>query len=53
MRLILGALLILAVTNLSKANSACILWDRDGLNNAGGCVVEGEIEETVSNSSEK
>lgn len=43
---ILGALLLLAVINLSTAKSACILWDKDG--NA-GCVVEGEIEENVRN----
>lgn len=41
---ILGALLLLAVINLSTAKNACILWDKDG--NA-GCVVEGEIEENV------
>lgn len=46
--IILGALLILAVTNLSNAKSACILWDKVGDINNAGCVAEGEIEENVS-----
>lgn len=44
--ILLGALLFVAVIKLSTAKKACILWDKDGINNA-GCVVEGEIEENV------